>query len=257
MGTRKYELEVGQQFGFLTVTQNRPRLELQCACGKLVTGVTPWELTVAGRRSCGCKKRQGQVYVSEPIKEVFTVLEVAEAAEKAAYRSFHVKCKLCGRRNIMKQSSLKYLRKRKFGCMFCSRKNKENRMKKTKADQTVIRLTLEPHDDAELRRYCAEKSMTYSSFIRQSLYHLLERKDTLTSRHFPSQQEIYGKLGKQAVSAMVSRIERKEIFLFAKDMNINGRRSYSRIMRQSISDVCALLRDGKDPFPVARPAYMG
>lgn len=107
------------------------------------------------------------------------------------------------------------------------------------------RLVLDPDATAIVREYCVKEDLSYSDFIRHSLHYLLNHLERYSREDFPTQQEVYGTLGKQPFVVLLSKGEKAAIEALAKDFRLgNTRRSYSRVLRVAVGIAVDHLRKG-------------
>lgn len=91
---RRYELEVGQRFGRLLVTQVRPKLTMMCDCGTEVTDRVPSHVVVNRLKSCGCIRRNAVKKAGYQHND-WTLIEKTQDGPSAYQRLWSVRCK-CG-----------------------------------------------------------------------------------------------------------------------------------------------------------------
>jgi hypothetical protein len=91
---RRYELEIGQRFGKLLVTQVRPALLMVCDCGAEVAGRVPSHVVISRLKSCGCLRRATKKTVGYQHND-WTLIELLQDGSNAYMRQWSLRCK-CG-----------------------------------------------------------------------------------------------------------------------------------------------------------------
>jgi hypothetical protein len=91
---RKYELNVGDRFGKLLVTQVRPGLRMMCDCGTEVTDRVPSHVVRSRLKSCGCLRRNTAKKAGDQHND-WTLVEKTQDGPNAYLRKWLCRCK-CG-----------------------------------------------------------------------------------------------------------------------------------------------------------------
>lgn len=118
---RKYELEVGQRFGRLVVTQTRPGLVMRCDCGATVTGRTPAHVVDSRLKSCGCLRNKRTRQPGDRHND-WTLVELVQDGPNNLSRKWAVRCK-CG---FMASKWEADLKAKVTACVTC-RRNEQKR----------------------------------------------------------------------------------------------------------------------------------
>jgi hypothetical protein len=119
---RKYELEIGQRFGMLTVTQVRPALLMACDCGTEVTGRVPSHVVVSRLKSCGCLRRATKKTAGDQHND-WTLIQLLQDGSNAYMRRWSCRCK-CG---FMASKWEADLKPNVTACVTCRRNDKANK----------------------------------------------------------------------------------------------------------------------------------
>jgi hypothetical protein len=104
----------------------------------------------------------------------------------------------------------------------------------TAAKYFTIRVSLEPSDDAQLRAFCDANGMTYAMCLRLALKHMFNTMPKSSRNEISDRRQIYGRLGKNSFSVRLTSAERAEVSRFARMLNIQEKRSFSRLSRHAI-----------------------
>jgi hypothetical protein len=107
-------------------------------------------------------------------------------------------------------------------------------VKQGKPEAIIMRVTLEPADDAALRMFCQKTGMGMGEAVRFAVFNMMTQCTDDEIKAVPSFKSTYGKLGKMTVTLRMPKNIRTLMHEKFESLGLNGKRFYARFIRMAI-----------------------